>query len=224
MFNFLFPAQCILCHMPHNDPCEHVCDICLSDIDTFDFTQSANLLNRHNIRSLFKKLNFDSLWALSWYQSPVKEWLINLKFHNQLFYAKILQAALKKSLLQAQLCHDWLSPDTAVIIPLHPFRLLKRGYNQVAQVWVPLLNIELLTTVTRTKWTQPQSKLSKQERNQNLKEAFDCIGNIENKIVVIIDDIITTGTTVNQLAQVLKKKGAKQVHVWVTCITPLKSF
>lgn len=73
----------------------------------------------------------------------------------------------------------------------------------------------------RNKNTSAQSQLSKTKRIKNLQQAFSCTTNLEGKTVVIIDDIMTTGATLNAATLSLKEAGAKQVWAFTTCLTPL---
>jgi ComF family protein len=111
-------------------------------------------------------------------------------------------------------------PDALIPVPLHKLRLLKRGFNQAYELGAyasRLLNIPLLTSgLGRLRNTKAQSGLTRKQRRRNVRGAFYWHGpGKPGRHVALIDDVMTTGTTVNECARVLKKAGAKQVDVWV---------
>lgn len=109
--------------------------------------------------------------------------------------------------------------DAIVAVPLHPTRLRKREFNQSLLLALSLgkrWNLPVLTNVLlRTKLTPPQTSLSRRARLTNLRKCF-AVKNpaaIEGKNILIVDDVVTTGTTVNECAKTLRKAGAQSVHV-----------
>lgn len=110
-----------------------------------------------------------------------------------------------------------LNCDVIIPIPLNPNRQKQRGYNQAEQLCLPLkdcVNIPLDTTsLIRKKDTPTQTTLSKQERRENLTDAFEVtnVDNIRGKSILLVDDIYTTGATMEEAGGVLLKAGAKQV-------------
>jgi ComF family protein len=104
-------------------------------------------------------------------------------------------------------------------VPLHRTRLRERGYNQAALLAARLgtrLAIPVAQRLcTRRRATQPQSLLSPTARRLNLRNAFDIHGTPASTHVAIVDDIMTTGHTVGELARALKQAGVERVEVWV---------
>jgi ComF family protein len=103
-----------------------------------------------------------------------------------------------------------------VPIPLHPSRLRWRGFNQsevLAGKISELLNIPCTSVLVRCKLTKTQKDLNKADRQKNLKDAFKLTPNadMKNKNIILIDDVTTTGSTLNQAAKILKQHGAAQV-------------
>ena len=94
-------------------------------------------------------------------------------------------------------------PDIFIILPLHKSRFITRGFNQVSQVWRPCLDnyAPLSNVLIRNKKTQAQSELSKAKRIKNLKNAFICTEDMGGKTVAIVDDVMTTGATLNAATQ-----------------------
>lgn len=148
------------------------------------------------------------------YQSPLDHLLQGLKFNGRLMQARLLGG----------LMADWLgsvvdaAPDHILPVPLHGTRLRERGFNQAAELARPIakhfalpLN---LCDVRRTRPTPPQSDLTRKQRLKNIKGAFEVLQPL-NGNVVIVDDVMTTGSTAHELARTLLNAGAERVEVWV---------
>ena len=107
--------------------------------------------------------------------------------------------------------------DALVPVPLHPTRKRKRGYNQAELLALEIgKQLGLLVEnnwLIRTKNTVPQKLLNGQERRNNLKKAFKlCRNDVKLKSIIVIDDIYTTGSTMDAVAQVLKNAGIERVY------------
>ncbi len=113
----------------------------------------------------------------------------------------------------------WSSADYIIPVPLHRWRLLKRQYNQatlLARSVSSLTNIPVLTNcLVRKKATESQGHKTLKERKQNVKQAFDVIDpdSLKGKSIVLIDDVWTTGATLDACAKILKKAGAHRIFV-----------
>ncbi len=113
-------------------------------------------------------------------------------------------------------------PDLMVPVPLHPRRLRRRGLNQsaeLARVLAEQVPVAVDTNACRrVRDTLPQTGLSgARERRRNLRAAFQVRGNLRGVDVAIVDDVVTTGATVSELARALKRSGAGRVEVWSVC-------
>jgi ComF family protein len=100
-------------------------------------------------------------------------------------------------------------------VPLHNRRFNWRGFNQ-AQLLSQALSLELNAPVDenlvkRSKFTQPQTTLTADERQKNITGAFEAIGDISGKKIIIVDDVVTSGATLNEIAKLLKRHGALEV-------------
>jgi len=127
------------------------------------------------------------------------------------FFAEEMYRYLGKDILN-------MKADVMIPVPLHPSRYKERGYNQSALLAKELsrrLHIPFSDKIAvRCKKTIPQKQLSYAERQNNLKKAFKLNGNdVKLNTVIIIDDIYTTGSTVDALAKVLAEGGAKRIYV-----------
>lgn len=109
--------------------------------------------------------------------------------------------------------------DLIVPLPLHPERLRERGFNQSAEIARALQNWLKFPVdrghVQRTRATPPQADLPHKARHQNVRGAFGCRADFTGKRLLLIDDVMTTGATVNECARVLKQHGATSVTVAV---------
>jgi len=114
-------------------------------------------------------------------------------------------------------------PDTIVSVPLHSRRAWRRGYNQSALLAIPLarwLNCEYQpTAIRRVRPTATQHQLTAKQRRGNLKGAFRVDIPLAGRHMVIVDDVVTTGSTVAEIARLLKKQGAATIQVWCLCRT-----
>ena len=110
--------------------------------------------------------------------------------------------------------HDLILP-----LPLHPSRLQTRGFNQsteVARAISRASGIPMNThSLTRSRATPPQAALPLKERAQNVRGAFECSADLGSKRILLVDDVMTTGSTLRECARILKLHGATQITVVV---------
>jgi ComF family protein len=154
---------------------------------------------------------FDATYAVWRYAFPVDKLVQTLKFEHRLALAGLFARTL---LGQARPEGDILLP-----VPLSPTRLTERGFNQAVEIARSLgraLGLPLDTaSVRRTLDAGPQSRLPWKERRRNVRGAFECRADFSGKAVIVIDDVMTTGATLDELARTLKKHGAARVSNWV---------
>lgn len=157
---------------------------------------------------------FEQGRALWLQKMPVTKGIYQLKFHNKRYYANVFAEEIVKEY------GDWIKRkeiDEIIPIPLHKSKLRKRGFNQAA---ILAKKISLLTgipinekAVFRIRKTRPQKILNPEERSENLKGAFGVKKTWDvKKTVLLIDDIYTTGSTMDRVTAVLKKAGAQKVY------------
>ena len=161
------------------------------------------------------------------YRGSLKSLLIKLKFNKQTRLDRYLGQHLASALLATDHVDliDYLLP-----IPLHWQRYLQRGYNQSELIAQEThyelakcgLKIPIRKDLVRTQNTPPQMHLSRNERLNNLKNAFALRKDapFKGKHICIIDDVTTTGATLHVAARLLKKAGAKTVSMAVIAVTP----
>ncbi|HQY22412.1 MAG TPA: hypothetical protein PK389_01455 [Gammaproteobacteria bacterium] len=112
-------------------------------------------------------------------------------------------------------------PEAIIPVPLHIDRLRKRGFNQALELLWPIHKKTKIPVVfdacVRIRKTTAQAQLDKTRRKRNLKSAFQIVKPIPFEHVAIMDDVVTTGSTVNALTQVLKEAGVTTVDIWCIC-------
>ncbi|MEA3301985.1 MAG: phosphoribosyltransferase family protein [Pseudomonadota bacterium] len=115
-------------------------------------------------------------------------------------------------------------PQLLLPVPLHARRLRERGFNQaleLARILSAQLSIPVDShTLSRTCNTRAQSSLPKKERQQNIRNAFALTAKIDTPHVAIIDDVMTTGLTVNEISRTLRASAACEIEIWVFARTP----
>jgi ComF family protein len=161
-----------------------------------------------------QRLPVDATLTARAYTYPATMQAKELKYRGKIFYARQFATDLSGLILQ----HECDLPEVLLPVPLHPLRKVSRGFNQADGIAGSLskkLGIPVdRKLLKRNRNTLPQSRLSNKERRQNLKGAFSLSYDPAYKRVAIIDDILTSGSTANEIAALLKKAGVKEVLLW----------
>ena len=149
------------------------------------------------------------------YESPLDGYIHALKFLSHRRMGRALGLVLAE-ILRAE---EILGAVSALIpVPLHAERLRQRGFNQAYEIARPIaatMNLTLVTSgVKRSVPTQAQTLVDAYRRSTNVEYAFRAHGRFEGATIAIIDDVITTGATINSLARDLRRAGAADVHAW----------
>jgi ComF family protein len=167
--------------------------------------------------------NLDALRAPFLYTAPLAVYVQRLKFARQHRLGRALGLLLARDIAEALLCsgapdREALLCDALVPVPLHRRRLRERTFNQADEIARPLartLGIPLKTAgIRRELHTPAQTGLARAERLANLERAFSVRSRLDGLRIAIVDDVITTGATVNALAGALKAAGAIHVEAW----------
>jgi ComF family protein len=154
--------------------------------------------------------HLDRIASSAVFAHPLRDAIHELKYNNGRSLARPLGARMVAAWQQSRFTADLIVP-----VPLHPARLAERGYNQSAllarvlsqQVGVPIAE----KAIVRRKATLQQSKLSATERRENVKDAFASRGDLPGQSIVLIDDVCTTGSTLEACAEALRDSGAASV-------------
>jgi competence protein ComFC len=156
--------------------------------------------------------------AISPYRSRgiVRELIHRFKYDRQLYLRHVLARWLADGLNDSRLASS--SIDAVVPVPLHPRRQREREFNQadvLAKLLAPAAHCPVLPALRRVRYTSTQTRLDRQERMENLRNAFQMRKHchVQGKNLVLIDDVLTTGSTVDECARVLREADAASVTV-----------
>ncbi len=217
--------QCLLCQQPllrQNIHSPFFCDTCYLDLpwhsqacfrcgNVFSITDDQPICGQ----CLLQPPPYQRLIATWYYHSPIREIIAALKFKHNFCYATALAQHLLTSINNNYL-HDL--PDRIIPVPLHRHRLRQRGFNQaqiIAKKIAKKLQLPLdIHSCQRILATKAQANLPSDKRNRNVLNAFQCKTHLHGETIAIVDDIVTTGSTVSELARCFYQAGANNVHVW----------
>lgn len=202
---FISEPYCSCCGVPFSFDLEATE---LSDGNTDSTSYCANCLSDPPF--------FDKARSCILYDDGSRPLILGFKHGDQTHAVRAFLPWLKKAGVELLEHADVIMP-----VPLHPFRLLRRRYNQAAIIAVALskaFNIPVdVETLCRKRATPVQGHLSKKDRIRNVDGAFVVeprkIDAVQGKTILLIDDVLTTGATVNECARVLSKAGAKKTYV-----------
>lgn len=153
--------------------------------------------------------------AVFQYQGTVTGLILGLKYGARLQAARLL-GELMAEIFMAR--NGAETPEVLMPVPLHRARLRERGFNQAVEIARPLaarVGTALdLDTCERVRNTAEQTRLDAAARSRNLKDAFRVVRPLTYRHVAIVDDVLTTGSTVASLAGVLRAAGVERIEVW----------
>ncbi|WP_230976323.1 ComF family protein [Pseudothauera nasutitermitis] len=161
--------------------------------------------------------DFDATHALYRYAFPVDRMVQGLKYHRRLALARFFAGRLVDG-------YPPFEADLLLPMPLHARRLAERGFNQAVEIARPLARAWRLPLdvngVRRVRDLPAQAGLSRAARTANLRKAFACRRDLAGMRVLVVDDVMTTGASLRELARVLKAHGAARVENLVVARTP----
>ncbi|MBS0613070.1 MAG: ComF family protein [Proteobacteria bacterium] len=212
--NWALPPVCALCSDPGAAPGFDLCAACEAELPAAADTWCAPHADPTGQPPPPAPLaGLDALWSAFDYEFPVDAMIRELKFGGQVHYARILGLACLRRMRCAS--RPWASVDTILPVPLHRDRLSERGFNQAREIAVPIargLGLPLVQDrVWRQRATAPQTLLAADTRRRNLQDAFAVRRPVQGLSLLLMDDVTTTGTTLAELARVLKAAGARRV-------------
>lgn len=207
----LLPHECLLCGALASS--EAVCAECRDELprlaaERCPICALPSVENQTCGSCLSAPPQFDATLALYAYEFPVDRMIQALKYQARLPLARYFGEQLAVFPAPAA--------DCLIPMPLHPRRLRERGFNQAVEIARPLarrwrMAIDL-RSARRAADTAPQADLALAARRRNVRGAFACDVDLEGRRVVLVDDVMTSGATLDELARVLKARGA----AWVT--------
>lgn len=153
------------------------------------------------------------------YDDQMKQSIMKFKYFGCREYGRFYGKAMY--LYAGDVIRKW-NPDVIVPVPLHWRKLRRRGFNQAELIAKELSDYTKIPVdtalVKKKKTTKSQKKLNAKERRKNLQKAFCVEGNPSGKCILLVDDVYTTGSTMDALSRVLLEKGASRVFFVTVCI------
>lgn len=233
LLEYLLPACCLLCGQA--SPQRLLCAGCECDLPRINECCRQCALpgawgsSRLCADCLRHPPAWDQAIAALVYEYPVDHLVRHFKFHKDLSCGQLLADELSRAVSVsfglAGISPDQI-PETLIPVPLHFLRRCRRGFNQAEFLAAELQRVcgvpmqrKLLRRITHT---PAQSGLGRKARQNNLRDAFHCPP-LQFGHVALVDDVLTTGATLQECARVLKRAGASTVSVWVAARVPAPS-
>ncbi len=193
---FAYPRKCSLCGLSADtNPCVQCLGEMTPNLPAVTYASDGDL---------------DFTGSLFRYPGRAGQAVRMLKYHGRTGLARFMAERIYDAVEG-----EGVEFDLAVPIPIHWFRLASRGFNQADLL---ASNLPKKTfALRRTRPTKPLAGLSPVERLRNLDGAFEVVGNVEGKIVMLIDDVVTSGQTARECAKVLRRAGAREVGILAFC-------
>jgi ComF family protein len=214
----IVPAHCVLCGA--STSAARVCDGCAATLPRIPVERCERCASPLPAGStcgqcLERSPHYDAVSAAYAYDFPVDALIQAYKYGGDLTLAPLLAKALADTLSDPA--------QTIIPMPLSPQRQRERGFNQAQELARHLgrrLGVTVLPSACRkVADTPPQAGLSLAARARNVRGAFVCDADLSGQCVAVVDDVMTTGATLNELARVLKRAGATRVSGWVVART-----
>ena len=224
-FMNVFRSCCVHCHA-HLKLAKHgLCSRCNRTIRRFPYCGccGSELMENalHCGNCLQQEPAWDRMVIIGRYNEPLSTLIHRFKFQKQFQLDRTLARLLYLAIREARRNHQLPLPEVILPVPLHHVRQWQRGYNQadlLARQLSQWINIPVKNNlITRTNRTPTQRGLSAKDRRQNLKNAFQLSAKARDfpyRHVALIDDVITTGATLNEIAKLLRKANVTHIQVW----------
>lgn len=204
--NLIYPQECLICGKLNPNT---ICNKCENKINQeLKYTYLKKIRNEYY---------FENQIYFFEYKDYIRRLIIDYKFKDKSYLYKLFSEIIIKN---EKICSILKSYDIIIPVPIHYKRKKERGYNQsyliARDIANKIKNIKLENKVVIKKIdNKKQSDLTKIERINNVKDVYEIINKerIKNKKIILIDDIYTTGNTVNEVSKLLKKNGAKKILV-----------
>jgi ComF family protein len=185
---------------------------------------SGNLLSWPAVHRALPNIHFEHLFALSPYIYPFNRWLAQIKYLGRFELANLFSTLLYAQ-WQASLINQVITPiDIVLSVPLHIKKWQVRGYNQahlIAKSFADELSLPYdENLVIRVKNNDSQLGKTGSQRRKNLANAFALQGKLASHVkhVLLVDDVVTTGTTANEISKLLKQAGVETVTLVTVCL------
>lgn len=216
--DMLYPRRCPVCHDIAVPGGSRICNVCREKLKPitgprcFRCSKPLKREEEEYCKDCRKTRLFDQGIGIFPYGSVLQESLFKLKYGKRQEYGSFYgQIA---AVYSREIIRNW-GVEIIIPIPLHRKRMEKRGYNQaelIAEALGKTLCIPVDSRLMKRKVnTRPQKELDYRERKQNMKNAFFLKGENRYRRILLVDDIYTTGSTIEAAAELLKRNGAENV-------------
>lgn len=211
ILDFIYPQVCGVCGKLNTNSLCNKCKIKLKKEFQFQIDYYKEDLSK----------NFIEHYYFFKYENIIRTQILGLKFKEKPYISKTVAYFLKNMKKDLEKLKKY---DIMVVVPVSKQRKLERGYNQselIAKEISKIINVPITKKILyKIKNTVPQSSLNKKQREENAKGVYQAINisRIYNKKVLLIDDIYTTGNTVNECAKMLIEKGINRSNIGVLTI------
>jgi ComF family protein len=223
-----FRGSCWLCRMPLTLPRHGLCSYCMNTLPCLSDACPRCALpmgktNQTCGRCLRQPPPWFTLICAGLYEPPLSLLIGRLKFFRTTALSTTLARLMLLSWLKAKRQRGVLKPDLLLAVPLHRWRAWQRGFNQT-DLLVRALASWLCCdyhpdALGRQRTGDVQHSLSANARQRNLRGAFSLDASVEGRHIALIDDVVTTGSTVTEISRLLLHAGAASVQVWCLCRT-----
>ncbi len=203
--NFIYPPHCLMCNCRLEAGKKLTCETCWQNLPRIEQNDS------HGEKTIQDSFSVISVWE---YSDEVQKIIHEMKYFRKTFFGSAVGDEMAK-LVSAS--NEFSTADYVIPVPLHNTRLRERGFNQsllLANRIAKRLNIPCEPGIlNRVRYTKSQSKLSAEERIKNVQGAFKVQDAriVKNKVLILVDDVLTTGSTLNACALSLKEAGAGKI-------------
>lgn len=203
IINLIYPKVCGICGEIASDD---ICNKCKVEIKGW----------KRNKKHIYLTKNFTTHMYLFDYHEAIRQKILEFKFKEKTY---LYESFVKIIINDKKICGFLKSYDIIIPVPISKRRKSLRGYNQsemISKKVAKKVQIEYRDDILyKIKDTLPQSLLDKERRRENIKDAYYIKNKeaVKNKRIVLLDDIYTTGNTVNECSKVLKEAGAKEIGV-----------
>ena len=203
LFDVVFPAECHICADSLEPDRKIICLKCWREMPYF----------QHPTESLIAERHFNNLYVLYEFQETIRVLIHLLKYNHYLTLTKYFAAEIEKRFAFSHM----KSLEAFVPVPLYKSRKRERGYNQseeIARALSQICGIPVMTyLLSRVRPTKTQTRMTREERQINMQNVFECPVDNPPRHVLLIDDVITTGSTIQECTRALKAAGCLQVDI-----------
>lgn len=215
LWELLFPRRCKACKLPLLDAEHTFCTRCAVH---FPLTGFAKLEGNPIVRIFYGRVRVQFASALFFFEKgrPYQQVIHAIKYQGDIQLARHMGVRLGESIQDSPY---YPSLDAVMPVPLHPYKLKRRGYNQseeIAKGVCQVLHLPLVNGIVRVEQAESQTKKAKFQRSKNVMHAFEMLPddsvflnqNMKRPLrILLVDDVITTGSTLEACAKLLQKRG-----------------